>query len=470
MRSVTILGVGRVAGLLLSFATMALLLRQLGPEPFGVVAMAAGLMAIVSGMGDAGVGDSLVTDPELDERRLGAALVLTGGIAALLSACALLATPLVVRFYDQPAVAWPWVVSAGSVACHLLAVVPQGLARRQERFSLLAWTRLCSMILAALVAIPLAFSRADVWPILAWQGVSPLCALVVLWLAVRPGLARPTRHSLSELWRFSRGVAGFTALNVLSRNADDVIVGRFLGEKALGYYALCYRILTLPLGLIGDSFATVAQPRLTRLLGDPSALGRALGDLIRAVTLLTTPICLGAALAAPELIEVVFGAAWLPALRPFQLLAICGAISAPGRLLGLCYTVSRNTQALARWALVTTPIILFGFFAGLPWGVTGVAASVTIVFGALAPISAAVGARVLGVEARVLLRSNAAGLGWGALASLPLGGAYLLTRQLGLSAPAVLAATIAVGALCELGLLRHTWRLLKGADQPERSL
>lgn len=461
LRSVTVLGTGRLASLVLSFSVVTILMRRLGPEPFGIVAMAAGLMAIVNALGDAGVQDSLVTERELGPGRVGAAALVSTSLALALGLGALLTAPLVVRFYDQPRVAVPWLVSAGCVCCHLLAVVPQGLAQRSERFGLLAGARLTSMVVAAGVALPLAFSRTDVWPILAWQGLTPLLTLIVLLAAMRPRLARPDRAELSELLRFSRGVVGFTSLNVLTRNADDVIVGRFLGERALGYYGLCYRILTMPLGLVGDLFATVAQPRLARLVDDRAALGSQLAGLMGHVATLTTPICLGAALAGAELLEVVFGEAWLPALRPFQLLALCGIATAPGRLLGLCYTISRDTGRLARWALMTTPVILIGFLVGLPWGVTGVAASVTITFSALFPFSAVYAGRTLGLSPGELMAESARGIGRGFVAALPLALTCIVLRRWG-SAPAlVLGATVGVGALCELLLLRRVGRALR---------
>ena len=251
LRSATALGIGRVGGMLLSFGTLTVLVRQLGPEPFGIVGMATGLIAIVNVLGDAGVQDSLVTDEALDEGRVGAALLVTAGLALLLAGGAALMTPLVVRFYDHPGVAAPWLLSTGVVACHLLGVVPRGLAERHERFSLLAGVQLGGVVIAALVAVPLAYARQDVWPLLAWQGIAPLFGLLALWLSIRPRLARPSRAAVADLWGFSRGILGFTALNVLSRNADDVLIGRVLGERALGYYTLCYRVLRVPLGLLG---------------------------------------------------------------------------------------------------------------------------------------------------------------------------------------------------------------------------
>lgn len=458
-RSLSLLGVGRLGSVLISLATVTYLLRTLGPEPFGLFAMASGLMALASLLGDAGVQDSLVAEPELDASRVGAAFLASGGIAALLLGLSVLALPLVRWFLGSPDVDLPWLGAAVTVALHLCTSVPKGLAQRAERFGLLSSIHLGGTALASLCAIGLAQVRQDIWPILVWQATVPATACVVLWLAVRPRLGKPTRAAAQDQWRFSTGMINFQLLNVFNRNADDVLVGKFLGERAAGHYAFCYRVLTLPLGLVSDLFGTVSFPRLSRLQADRGAVAEALGAVMTQVALLTTPLCLGLALAAPELIGVVFGPAWEPALEPFRILALLGVLAGPQRLLGLCYTVPRETRAFARWAMFATPLIVGSFCVGLPWGISGVALAYALVSSALFPLNALHGARVLGASPRPLFAGALRGLLGGGLVALPLCGACLGARALELGPGAVLGATIGTGALTEFALL---WRIRGG--------
>ena len=41
------------------------------------------------------------------------------------------------------------------------------------------------------------------------------------------------RRALRELWRFSGELAGFSAVNYWSRNADNFLIGKFVGVGGL---------------------------------------------------------------------------------------------------------------------------------------------------------------------------------------------------------------------------------------------
>tara|TARA_R110002072_G_scaffold11106_1_gene50632 strand:+ start:828 stop:2147 length:1320 start_codon:yes stop_codon:yes gene_type:complete len=423
-------------------------------------------MALVSLLGDAGVQDSIVAEPELDESRIGAALAASLGMALVLVTVSLLTLPLVAWFLEKPGVELPWIAAAVTVALHLSASVPSGLAKRAERFGLISRVRFGGTALASLGAIGLAQVRVDIWPILIWQVTVPAVACLTLWLAMRPRIGRPTRQAAIDQWRFSKGIINFQLLNVFNRNADDVLVGKFWGERSAGHYAFCYRILTLPLGLISDLFSTVCFPRLSRLQDDREAVAIGLGDTMSQVGLLTTPLCLGLALAAPELIGVVFGPAWEPALAPFRVLALLGVLAGPSRLLGLCFLVPRETQAFARYALFATPVIVGSFCVGLPWGITGVAVAYSAALLILFPINVIYGCKVLRASPRPLFLGVLRGISGGALISLPLLAACSGARAFGLGPKWALGLTIGVGALTEVLLLVRLRRrgLVSSAD------
>ncbi|MGE0706805.1 MAG: oligosaccharide flippase family protein [Planctomycetota bacterium] len=447
--SAAALGVARVGAAIISLSVTALLMRRLGPAPFGLVAMASGLMTIVSVLGDAGLRDSLVSEQELCERRVGAALLASVALAGAFVLLSLLTAPLVAALYQRPAVGLPWVAAGVTVALHLLAVVPAGLAWRGERFFLISGVSLGAAALAGGAALALALVRDDLWPILVWQGAAPCASLLALWLAVRPRAAWPDRPALRGLWGFSRGVLGFQGLNVLNRNADDVVIGRFLGERALGLYSLCYRVLIIPLGLVSDVFSTLAYPRLARLR-DRAQAAQGMGLQLHAVALVSTPLAICLALAGGELLEVVFGHQWLEALVPFRVLALLSAVGGPARLMGLAYRLARDTDAMARWAVVATPWIVGSFFAGLPWGITGVAVAYALVSLALFPLNCRHAARALQAPAWPLIAGTAKGIGLGALLSGGLVAACLVARALAAPAWAVLVTTLGACALTEL--------------------
>jgi len=446
---------GRGLLVVIEFATIVYLMRQLGPAPFGLVAMATAIIVAFEVCAESGAGTSLISDRALTEQRVGAAFIIAATLGLLLMLVALALTPLVVAFYGDTRLEIIWVVFCMMMGISSLLTIPKSLAHREQRFWLLSWGAVLAQLVAAIVAIALVQMRHDFWPIVLYHAVATSMRLVVFFSLAWPRMRWPSKEDLVHVYRFGIGLIGANLLNAVSRYADNIVVGRFLGEQALGLYLLSYRVLMLPLREIGNMIGTLAYPRLSRLAPDWHAVGLGLGAVMRDVALFATPFCIGVAVAAPELIMVVFGAAWMGALVPLQVMALLGVIQAPFAQAGLAYTVSRETGKMFRWFLLSTPAIVLSFFAGLPWGITGVSIAYALTWIALLTPMLRIAASVLNISSLSLAKEGLTGIALGVAASVPLLITYAVAKALALPALTVLLVTIMAGCLTELALYFH---------------
>ncbi len=464
-----VLAGARVVGLTVEVGATAILMRKLGPAPFGLVAMATSLVVAFGVLADAGVGTSLVSDRRFDEHRVAAATVLSAAVGVLMGLVALAATPLVVGFYGDPRIAVVWQLSCVLLAVTTLASVPTAIAQRHEQFWVMGWTPVVASTLAAASALMLAQVRTDFWPILLRQAVTAIVAVIAMWCLVRPRMRRPRRADFAEVYRFSRGLVGFNFLNILNRHADNVIVGRALGEQALGFYMLAYNFLMLPLTQIGGIIRGVAYPRLSRMAPRWQEVGEGLAALMRYVAMFATPLFLGMALAAPEIVLVIFGQVWTPSILPLRVLALLAIYQAPFALSGLAYIVTRKTDVMARWGAIATPVILMSFFVGLPWGITGVAIAYALASLALAWPLTRVVASVLEVPPALFARAALWGGATGLVGAIPVLLVYACAKALGFSAAAVLGVSVMAGLLGEVlllvGVMRCWWSAGRGLEK-----
>ena len=445
-------GSGRAAVVVIEFATIIYLMRQLGPEPFGLVAMAMAIIVAFEVFSESGAGASLVSDRQLNKEGIGAAFIIAAGLGMLLMLVALICTPLVVSFYGDPRLEIIWIISCVIMGLSSLLTIPKSLALREQRFWLLSWGAAFAQFVAAIAAIALAQEQQDFWPIVLYHAMATAMRLVFFFIFVRLHMRRPAKEDLVRVFHFGRGLVGANLLSTASRYADKVVIGRVLGEQALGLYMLSYRVLMLPLREVGSLIGILAYPRLSNMAPDWSAVGRGLGAVMRDVALFATPFCIGMAVAAPELIMVVFGEAWMGALVPLQVLALLGIVQAPFEQSGMAYTVSRNTGEMFRWFLLSTPAIVLSFFAGLPWGISGVAIAYALTWIALLVPMLRIAASVLDFSPMFLAREGLIGIALGAVMSLPLLIVYVVAKLLEISPLMVLSFTIAAGALTELAL------------------
>jgi PST family polysaccharide transporter len=455
------LGSSRALAIVVDFAVTAYLMRVLGPNPFGLVAMADGVLLIVGAVGDAGVGASLVSDRERGPRRIGAAYMLALLIGSVLAILLILATPLVAALYGTDAVFTPWLVLSGFFALALIPSVSFSLLQVRQRFALIGIIQLSVALLAGATAIVIASSRQDVWPILARRMVIVVGPLVLLTIAARPKIGLPRPMDLRAIGRFSAGVTGFNVLNALNRNADNVLIGRFLGEGPLGLYALAYKILLFPLGQLGGLVGTVAYPHLASRLPDLRKVAVDLANVMAGLASFVTPLGLGVALAAPELVDVVFGPEWAGAVTPLRILALLSIYQVPYAQSGYAYTVSRRTGLMTRWALIATPVLVGSFVIGLRWGIVGVAGCYALASLALAPALVGMAAAALGCPRRTLAGPVVRAVAGGFASSIPMLVAWFVLRTVGAGPIAVLVGTITGGLIAELMGVRSLWRLYR---------
>jgi O-antigen/teichoic acid export membrane protein len=171
----------------------------------------------------------------------------------------------------------------------------------------------------------------------------------------------------------------FSASTIVMRNLDRIVVLRFLGTQALGYYGLSVNVLTL-LMAIPDSLAYVSYPQLVKRYSeageDPTAIRERVHRLVRGVAVglpLVAGLC---AVWAPELVHVLLPK-YDPSVDAMRVLAFGAtgiALSSFGSI--VLMTVGR------RIILVPAAVFLTALSGGLQllslrWngGLTGVAAA-----------------------------------------------------------------------------------------------
>jgi PST family polysaccharide transporter len=163
---------------------------------------------------------------------------------------------------------------------------------------------------------------------------------------------------------------------ILANQADNLVVGRWLGAVALGLYSRAYQLMSLPTALLGDVLDKVLFPTMARVQDEPRRLASAYLQGTALLALLTLPAGVVAAILAPELVVVAFGPRWEAAVSPFQVLALGMMFRTSYRMSD---SLSRATGRVYRRAWrqgLYAALVFLGAWLGQYRGVTGVAAGV----------------------------------------------------------------------------------------------
>ena len=250
---------------------------------------------------------------------------------------------------------------------------------------------------------------------------------------------------MAPLVRFSAALLGTNLVGYATRSADSVIVGRFLGAGALGYYSMAIQLMLYPLQQVSSVFVRVLFPTLVQIKDDLPRLRAAYLKAVASIALVTFPIMGGLFALADDFVLVVFGPQWVEMAPVLKVLAWVGMGQSVGTTVGTIYMSTGTVGIALRVTLIAAPVLIVAMVAGLPWGIFGVAVGYAIATFALFYYTAVTAFRVIALRLadfhRVLVRPL--------VATLVMVGVLLAAApSMQLLAPALrLALGIALGVL-----------------------
>jgi PST family polysaccharide transporter len=170
-------------------------------------------------------------------------------------------------------------------------------------------------------------------------------------------------------------VTGYALVNYVSKNCDNLIVGRIFGPQPLGLYSKAAQLLGLPTDQINEPLATVSIPALSRLAEDPERYRQAYVRIMEKVIMLTMPAITLMLATSDWLVRIILGTQWGYTAKIFVFMGIAGLFQPVVATGGWLLVSQGRVRDMLRWSLINAPISVLSIVAGLPWGVVGVAAA-----------------------------------------------------------------------------------------------
>lgn len=449
---------------LMRIGVTVVLARLLSPHDYGVAGMVIVFAALVEIFGDLALGAALVQRPELSDDDRSTAFWVSVGAGLFFTLLGIAVAGPLAGFYGTPAVRPLFMVMSFSFLISAVGSTQAALLMRVMDFRGLELRLTGGAVVGAAAAIVLAWRGAGPWALIAQQVTAASVATLLVWRfsSWRPSF-RFSRTSLRELGSFSGRVFGTRLLFYANRNADNVLIGRYVGASALGAYTIAYNIMLLPSNQISAPVQEVLYPTFSRMQDDVPRVAQAWLAVNRIVGSISLPALAGMVMVAPEFVAVVLGPKWHPAVRVIQILAWVGMLQSLQGLNSSVLQARNRTRDLLRYGVVVCTASLTAFILGLHWGLLGVAVAYATSSTLVEPYYSWLTARALGISVfafpRALARVVQAVLGMMAVIAIT----RVLLAGAGLGPAPRLLVLVAVGTLAyvPLALWRvHELRLL----------
>ncbi len=362
-----------------SFIVFLILARLLTPESFGLVALANVFINFMQIFLNQGFAHALIQKQNLEEQDINTAFWTQVFVGFLLTTITLSSANLIAFTFNQPRL--NLIVQVLSIL-FIIASFSQTqvtLLKREFKFKVMATRSLLGILIAGIVGILMAFWGYGVWSLVGQQLTYEIIGVIVLWTAStwRPKF-QFSWQALSQLYRFSLNLLGYKLLEFFNQRTDNLLIGYFLGEVALGYYAISHRILQVLTQLLIGTLNQVALPTFSRLQDEPKQFLSAFYRATQFTSLIAFPVFSAIIILSPQLVITLFGEQWRSAIPILQILPLTGILRAVSFFQRSAFVAMGQPSIQMKLGLLNAIVNVLACLIAVQWGILAVAGAYVI--------------------------------------------------------------------------------------------
>lgn len=341
-------------------------------------------LGLIETLSDFGLGAAVVRFRDFSREQLAQFNTLAVGFGLACVAISLLMAMPLGHFFNEPRL--PLVVAVLSSTDLIMSfrVVPQAHLQKRMEFRRLAAIDGMQSIAASIITVVLALLHWGYWALIFGRVLSALLAALVTCFVEPTPFRWPKSQGVRQPFTFSRHILTTRFAWYVYSNADFFIVGRFLGQAALGVYTLGWTLSGMAVEKISALIVRVTPAVFSATQHDLRELRRYLLLLTEVIAITTFPVCFGIAVTSDELVRVALGPGWSSAAIPLRLLAISMSLRAILPFVNQALAAIGQQRVSMQNALITACVLPLVFFFGSRWGLAGVAGAWLVLSPALA--------------------------------------------------------------------------------------
>ena len=256
---------GKYTNIFIQLIYNAILARILTPEDFGIVAVVT-VFTNFYAIRQYGHRSAIIHDKEFDENDNNNIFTFTIYIGLIIAVLfSIFSAIFIASFYGNDIYIPIGILLSVSLFFNTLNIVPNALLLKEHRFKLVSMRMVIVAIVTAIPTIFLAFMGLKYYAIVFHSILVSMVTFLWNYRTVRPKFQRKiTLDSYRRIRSYSSYQMGFSFINYFSRNIDNLLIGRFIDSKALGFYDKSYKLMLYPVNKLTHVITPVLHPILSR--------------------------------------------------------------------------------------------------------------------------------------------------------------------------------------------------------------
>ncbi|MFT9267442.1 lipopolysaccharide biosynthesis protein [Oenococcus sp.] len=372
--------IGQYAGVVSNFFISIVLSRILGPSVYGVLNIMLVLLPFFQLITSLGVGPAIVQNKELNDRDYSSLFKILFAISLVAFVLfGALGIPFALIYRNPIYYQLSWFL-APLVLLSIVSIVPVAILQKRQDFKKLNFTGLFAYIIGGILGIAAAFGGWGIYALVISNLLPSLINFIFYFYFSGLKLLKGyDRGSFTKIRSFSGYQMVFGIFNYFAGNMDNLVIGKFFGQKDLGNYGKSFQLVVYPNNMFAGVIVPVMQPVLSNFESDIDTIKKIYHRVINVLMIAGIPLSVYLFANADLIIEFLFGPKWSGAIFPFRILALTTWIHMTTSTLGAIYQARNKTKELMNIGFfefaITAIFIVFGVFTK---SINGMALMMTI--------------------------------------------------------------------------------------------
>lgn len=308
---------------LVTWSSTIIAVRILTPTDYGIFTVATVLSNFIALLGEAGLGAAIVQRQVRDRETLTAVFSLLVVVSSILAGIVFASAPFVASLFEEQRAVGVMRMVALTFLLLPFTTLTDSILRLDLRFRELGITQIVGAITSALTVVGLAILEAGPYALVAGVMSGQVTRVfVMLWYTKAPVALTLSLRPVLGLLRYSSLIVVDRTVAYWYAEADNAIIGRFLGSNMLGAFSLAKNVVQMPLDRIGGISHGISFPVYSRIKEKSALVAGAYLRSIRLGAYMFFPLFWGLGAVAEPLVLLAFGEKWQDSILPMQLLTI----------------------------------------------------------------------------------------------------------------------------------------------------
>ncbi len=308
---------------ILSFIVTLVLARIISPEEYGLVALVTIFISIANVFVEGGFGTALIQKKSAKTEDYFSTLLVSFATSVALYVVIWFIAPTLETFFGKAGFCIVFRGMGVKLILSSFNVVQQAYISRKMKFKLSFIISSVALAVSAVISIVMACNGFGIWA-LVWQQTSYIVFVTIilaLVLRVRPKWCF-SWASMKEIFSFGSKMLFSSLIDSLYNNLRSIVIGKKYTSSDLAYYNKGDQFPNVIVASINSSIGKLLLPVMAREQEDRNAVKKYTRIAIRISSLVMSPILIGLAVCAEDIILLILTDAWIDTVPIMRIMCV----------------------------------------------------------------------------------------------------------------------------------------------------